>query len=335
MLRGCPSCRPEPDSRRLFGAVDSVTGDRFDIVECARCALVRTDPRPVAEELDRYYPTGYHNTVRRYLFGLDRSLSLIHRSRIRRIERLVGGSGHVLDIGCGPGWFLNSMRQRGWTVRGTERSASAALQAREALNLDVRAEELEDLIHEGATFDAIILWHVAEHLQDPQAAIRAIARLLRPGGVVMIGVPNFGSFEERVARSGWFHLDVPRHLYHFTPATLLALIEGAGLEVEQVAHSAPEYDVFSFVQTTENRIGLPFNLLYDVLRRRKARLNHPAVAPLLSLLAVGAAVPLTIAGALWTPLAAMCNCSATMTVYARRPAPEETRMGRGASDART
>lgn len=324
MLRGCPSCHLEHDYRTLFGAVDSVTGDPFDVVQCLACGLSRTDPRPEAQELDRYYPSGYHNKVKRYLFGLDRSLSLIHRSRIRRIERLVGQPGRVLDIGCGPGWFLNSMRQRGWKVRGTERSALAARQAREVLNLDVRAEELDDLLLEGASFDAVVLWHVAEHLQDPGAAIRDIGRLLRPGGVAMIGVPNFGSLEAKVATSGWFHLDVPRHLYHFTPSALKALIENAGLNVEQVTRSAPEYDIFSFVQSTENRMGLPFNLLYDVLRRREARLNHPAVAPLLSFVAVGAAVPLVLIGLVWTPLAAMLRCSATMTIYARRPAPDRS-----------
>ena len=319
MLRGCPSCLPELNDRTLFGAVDPVTRDPFDVVQCSNCGLVRTDPRPVAGELDRYYPSGYHNKAKRYLFGLDRSLSLIHRARIRRIERLFGPPGSVLDIGCGPGWFLNSMRQRGWTTRGTERSDSAARQAREVLGLDVRAEEIDDLVSQGASFDAVVLWHVAEHLQDPGAAIRDIAQLLRQGGIAMIGVPNFASLEAKIAGAGWFHLDVPRHLYHFTPSTLKALVEEAGLRVEHVTRSAPEYDMFSFVQSIENRMGLPFNLLYDILRRREARLNHPAVAPLLSLVAVGAAVPLALVGALWTPLAAMLRCSATMTIYARRP----------------
>ncbi len=319
MLRGCPSCPLERNSKILFGAVDPVTRDPFDIVECSSCGLARTDPRPEADELDRYYPSGYHSRAKRYLFGLDRSLSLVHRTRIRQIEQLLGSPGSVLDIGCGPGWFLNSMRRRGWTTRGTERSVSAARQAREVLNLDVRAEEIGDLLAQGATFDAVVLWHVAEHLQDPGAALRDVADLLRPGGVVMIGVPNFGSLEARIARAGWFHLDVPRHLFHFTPSTLKALVEAAGLKIEIMARSAPEYDIFSFVQSVENRMGLPFNLLYDTLRRREARLNHPVAAPSRSFAALAAAVPLALLGALWTPLAAKSRCSATMTIYARRP----------------
>ncbi|HUY06745.1 MAG TPA: class I SAM-dependent methyltransferase [Acidimicrobiales bacterium] len=319
MLRGCPSCRLEQDSRLLFVANDSVTGEPFEVVQCSGCGLSRTDPRPEAAELDRFYPTGYHNKVKRYLFGLDRTLSIIHRSRIRQIEQLVGGSGSVVDIGCGPGWFLNSMREQGWAVRGTERSVSAATQACEVLNLDVGAVELDELVAEGKTYDAVVLWHVAEHLQDPRAAICDIAGLLRPGGVAMIGVPNFGSFEAKIAKAGWFHLDVPRHLYHFTPVTLRALVEGAGLNIRRTTYGSPEYDIFSFIQSTQNRCGLPFNLLYDVLRRREARLGNSAVTPLFSALAVVSAVPLALVGLLWTQCAAALRMGATMTFYVQAP----------------
>jgi SAM-dependent methyltransferase len=228
-----------------------------------------------------------------------------------------------LDVGCGPGWLLDNMRRRGWQARGTERSAGAAQQARDVLGLDVRAQELDELIAEGVRYDAIVLWHVAEHVHDPPATLREIANLLRPGGALMISVPNFGSPEARIGKDGWFHLDVPRHLFHFTPSTLTALLAQAGLEVREVAHLAPEYDLFSFVQTAQNRLGLPPNLLYDVLRRREARLAHAGVASLMSIVAVASAVPLTLAGLLWMPLAAAFRCSATVTIYAQ--SPSETR----------
>ena len=81
---------------------------------------------------------------------------------------------------------------------------------------------------EGTTYDAVVLWHVAEHLHAPQGTVRGIARLLRPGGVLLIAVPNFGSPEARIGRAGWFHLDVPRHLVHFTASTLTAILEPPG-----------------------------------------------------------------------------------------------------------
>jgi SAM-dependent methyltransferase len=316
VLAACGHPRAEADT--LFDANDPATGDAFTIVRCRRCSLALTDPAPSEAELDRYYPQGYHSTTRRYRGGMDRVLSLVHRSRIRSIERLLGGTGSVLDIGCGPGVLINQMRSRGWRVRGTERSPSAAQQARDVFHLDVSAVDVDQLVAAGATFDAVVLWHVAEHLHAPGKTVRGIAHLLRPGGVLLIAVPNFGSPEARIGRAGWFHLDVPRHLVHFTPSTLGAILDAAGFRPVKVTHLVPEYDLFSFVQTAENGLGLPPNLLYDVLRRPEARLRLQQSGPLLAGIAVGLAVPLSIAAMVVAPLAAAARRSATIAVYAVR-----------------
>ncbi len=315
---------PREDLVRLFDAKDPATGDAFRIEQCRQCNLAQTVPAPSPSELDHYYPRGYHSTTRRYRGGMDRVLSLVHRARIRAVERLNGGTGSVLDIGCGPGVLLNQMRARGWTVRGTERSPTAAQQARDVFHLDVRAQEVDDLVAEGATFDAVVLWHVAEHLHTPLATIRGIARLLRPGGILLIAVPNFGSPEARFGRDRWFHLDVPRHLVHFTPATLGAMLAEAGFETAKVTYLVPEYDLFSFVQTVENRLGLPPNLLYDVLRRSEARLRESRAGALSAAIALALAPPLSTIAAVWAPLAAVMRRSATISVYAvRSPAQRE------------
>lgn len=194
---------PRAEAETLFDATDPATGDAFTIVRCRRCDLARTEPAPSEAALDGYYPKGYHSTTKRYRGGMDRVLSLVHRSRIRTLERLTGGPGSVLDIGCGPGVLINQMRARGWSVRGTERSPSAAQQARDVFHLDVSAVDVDALAAAGATYDAVVLWHVAEHLRRPEETVRAIARLLRPGGVLLVAVPNFGSPEARIGRAGW------------------------------------------------------------------------------------------------------------------------------------
>jgi SAM-dependent methyltransferase len=306
------------ETETLFDARDPATGDAFRIVRCRQCDLAQTAPAPSEQELDGYYPQGYHSTTKRYRGGLDRVLGMVHRSRIRAIERLAGGRGSVLDIGCGPGVLINQMRSLGWRVRGTERSLSAAQQARDVFHLDVGAVDIDELVAAGATYDAVVLWHVAEHLRAPAETIRGIARLLRPGGVLLIAVPNFGSPEARIGRAGWFHLDVPRHLVHFTPATLTAILKDAGFRPAKVSYLVPEYDLFSFIQTVENRLGLPPNLLYDVLRRPEARLRRGQSGRLQAGLAVGLAVPLTAAAMVIAPLAAAARRSATIAVYAVR-----------------
>lgn len=314
----CPLHR-DATAQLIFHARDPVTGDHFDVVSCGECGLARTDPQPDEAELDRYYPASYHVTAERYRFGLERTLGVVHARRIRRIERILNGNGRVLDIGCGPGWFIDAMRKRGWSVRGTERSVAAAQHARDVLHLEVGDEDVEELLASGERFDAVVLWHVAEHLRDPLASLRAIAGLLRPGGVLMIGVPNFGSIEARIGQAGWFHLDVPRHLFHFTPRALEQFLVEAGLDPRLRADSAPEYDVFSFVQTAQNALGVPQNLLYDVLRRREARLSARGMHTAVVALALALAVPLTLIGVVWAPVAAALGRGATITIYATRP----------------
>jgi SAM-dependent methyltransferase len=309
---------PGAQLETLFDAADPATGDVFGIVQCRLCDLAQTSPAPSEEDLDGYYPKGYHSTTKRYRGGMDRVLSLVHRSRIRSIERLLGGCGSVIDIGCGPGVLINQMRARGWKVRGTERSTSAAQQARDVFHLDVSAVDVGELVAAGTTYDAVVLWHVAEHLRAPQATLRRIASLLRPGGVLLVAVPNFASPEARFGRAGWFHLDVPRHLVHFTPSTLTAMLVGERFRPVKVSHLVPEYDLFSFVQTVENRLGLPPNLLYDVLRKPEARLRRQRSSRVQSGIALGLAVPLTIAAAVAAPLTAATRRSATIAVYAVR-----------------
>ena len=106
-------CHRASKSRRLLVTTNPITGERFEVLRCTKCGLSRTEPQLSQQELDRYYPSSYYGVAERYRLDLDRSMSLVTRSRIRRIESMIGGPGRVLDVGCGPGWLLNEMRRRG------------------------------------------------------------------------------------------------------------------------------------------------------------------------------------------------------------------------------
>ena len=118
-------------------------------------------------------------------------------------------------------------------------------------------------------------------------------------------MPNFGSPEAQASGAGWFHLDVPRHLVHFTPASLDSCLREAGLEPLESSWFAPEFDAFSFVQSTLNAMGLRQNALYDVLRGRAAKLGKGggataagsvALAAPLGILSVPATLVASLAG---------------------------------------
>jgi SAM-dependent methyltransferase len=220
-------------------------------------------------------------------------------------------------VGCGRGRLLEAFRERGWQVQGTELSEGAAALPR-AAGLAVHVGPLEAAPWADGSFDAVTLWHVLEHWPDPAVPLALAARLLRPGGVLLAGVPNFASPEARLTRAGWFHLDVPRHLVHLGPGDLERLLSAQGLEVRAWSYLAPEYDLFSLVQSAQNALGLRQNLLYGILRSPAARLvDGPPAQTLLALLL---AVPLGLLAAPLTFVLAALRAGSSVTALAvKRP----------------
>lgn len=263
---------PEDRAAVLFPARDYVTGDGFQVARCGACGLARTVPQPA--HVEAYYPASYYGVPadRRFpalVEGLQRRL---YDARARAVERLAGGPGRVLDVGCGRGHLLDAFRRRGWDVQGVELDERSAAHARDVLGIPVHVGPPGSEVWPEGYFDAVVLWHVLEHLPDPEATLARVRRLLSPRGVLLVGVPDFGSPEARLARGGWFHLDVPRHLVHVSARWLATELEEAGFDVRERSSLTPEYDCFSFVQSVENWLGLPQNLLYDLLRGRSAKL---------------------------------------------------------------
>jgi SAM-dependent methyltransferase len=316
-----PCLHPSNARSPLFQATDYVSAELFDLERCNACGLVLT--RPLPADPARYYPQSYHAQAngRRLPVWVEVLQGALYRRRAARVAQLATGGrpGRVLDIGCGPGLLLDAFRRHGWEACGTELHETAARGPRERFGLHIETANITQLPWPDAYFDAVVLWHVLEHLADPEPALIEAARVLRPGGICLIAVPNFASWEAGWARDSWFHLDVPRHLVHFTPQTLEAALDRAALEICHRAFGALEYDTFSLVQSALNRLGLPHNRLYDVLRGRRASLGRiPAGSAWQSALSLGLALPLATAA---LPLGALCASlgrGATFTVTARR-----------------
>jgi hypothetical protein len=125
-------------------------------------------------------------------------------------------------------------------------------------------------------------------------------RLLKPGGVLFVSVPNFSSPEAQAKPSAWFHLDVPRHLVQFPLPVLRALLHARGFQTLEESFFAPEYDTFSLIQTWQNRIGLPHNLLYLCLKRaRKTARESTALEAALALMLALLLLPFALLVSTW------------------------------------
>jgi SAM-dependent methyltransferase len=151
-------------------------------------------------------------------------------------------SGTLLDLGCGSGMFLKTAREQGFSVHGIEMSKDAARVGREQWKLDIEQGNLYELPLGQNAYDVITLWHVFEHLHDPETASRLIYRATKPGGILVIAVPNWQSWQAHLFRDHWFHLDVPRHLFHYTPVSLSKLLGTAGFAVVDVCYQSREHN---------------------------------------------------------------------------------------------
>ncbi|MBA3414964.1 MAG: class I SAM-dependent methyltransferase, partial [Chloroflexia bacterium] len=138
--------------------------------------------------------------------------------------------GRVLDIGCGNGDFLRFLKRRGWEVAGTDFSAEAAALAR-AKGIPVHRGDLASAAFPDRAFDVVTLWHVVEHLPHPHRELDEVERILRDDGLLVIEVPNSDCPTRRLCGTAWRQLDVPRHLQHFTPETLAAMLARSGFAV--------------------------------------------------------------------------------------------------------
>jgi len=310
---------PRDHIKPLFPVRDYISGEDFQVAYCKTCKLHVTLPAPSDAEIGKYYPAGYYGTGSRFNRVVEWLLHRLHLYRVHQIEEH-RRPGKVLDIGCGRGLLLDKLRQHGWVPLGTELSEDAAAYARNHLHLPVLTQPLEEIGLPSNEFDLVILWHVLEHVQSPRDMVNEIARVLKPGGILLVAVPNFASWEARWSRSHWFHLDVPRHLTHFTPKTLGRLLGEAGLPIIDFNFFSSEYDFFSFVQTVENKLGLRHNLLYNLLRTRSAKViqEDGSEETLLaqSLLALALAVPLTALSLFYAPFIAALRRGATLAAYA-------------------
>jgi 2-polyprenyl-3-methyl-5-hydroxy-6-metoxy-1,4-benzoquinol methylase len=149
-------------------------------------------------------------------------------------------TGRLLDLGCGNGEYLMHMRTLGWQTYGLDLDREAVASARD-LGLEVQEGDLEASAHPEKSFDAITMSHVIEHIYDPIAALRACARMLKPGGRLWVATPNLASKVHERAGQNWRGLEPPRHLVLFTPQALQRACIDAGLEVERVGATAQTY----------------------------------------------------------------------------------------------
>jgi 2-polyprenyl-3-methyl-5-hydroxy-6-metoxy-1,4-benzoquinol methylase len=264
----CPSCAGQ-DAQMLSSAPDRFNGRHvsYDLKKCTRCSLVWTANAPRPEEMAQHYGSEY-----------DRAVTTAGESLARfewRREQLAQykTTGSVLDIGCSSGSFLYCMQRAGWDVSGIEMSRAAAEAAEARCGAKVFIGYISEAEYKPGTFDAITAFHVLEHAYSPTDMLRRVHRWLKPGGVFYMMSPNIDSAGFRVFGSYWFALELPRHLFHFSPASLTYMANSVGLEALSVKLGREpfiENSVRYIVDAGLEKVG--------IRRRPLANATHPGLA---------------------------------------------------------
>jgi 2-polyprenyl-3-methyl-5-hydroxy-6-metoxy-1,4-benzoquinol methylase len=235
----CPVCSSNYIHNKLTATDHTVSHENFEIWECKACTLRFTQNVPNESKIGRYYESEdyiSHSDTKKGLIN-----SLYHKVRKRTlvgkrdaIIKYTGlKKGSILDIGAGTGAFLNTMKSAGWESTGIEPSKNVRDAAQKLYSLTLQSVESFELLPT-ASFDAITMWHVLEHVHDLRGYMARLKALLKPNGRLFIAVPNYTSYDARAYKEFWAAYDVPRHLYHFSPLSMRQLLKEEELKLQQI-----------------------------------------------------------------------------------------------------
>lgn len=257
----CPQC-----FSREFALVDRFADPdpqtQWKIVRCSECGQMFTNPRPPTMDWETDYPPEYlPHQARLKPTGWSRALRAWGERRLLEWYRGYGqaasmpvhvlrtllapalnrwldpyivpphGDRTLLDFGCGAGAYLGQMKSLGWDVVGIDRSPQVVEVVRQAYGVSVITGTLPCAELPRAEFDVITAWQVLEHVDRPRQALAGIRDLLRPKGRLVLTVPNQAGWAACHFGPHWIGLDLPRHLIHFTPTLLAAMLQAEGFRI--------------------------------------------------------------------------------------------------------
>jgi len=282
---------------RLFNGYDFDTGKKhFSLEKCDTCELTRTSPVLNQTELSPYYCTDYYGSSDKKFNSLIESWTIWSNNRLARQilnstgikNSPVNQSARIMDIGCGRANLLKAFSRKGCQCFGVERSDFPDDPSLE--NITIYKQDFLDIPVENNSFDIVVIWHVLEHLTDPVATLKKVQQILKPDGSLVVTVPNFGSLQSKLFGKHWFHLDLPRHTYHFTRQSLLPVLDKFGFKTKTLSTRCFDQGVYGFIQSAINQIFIDKpNTLYSIL---KSSQKKPGVAAIgLQMLLAGAIAP--------------------------------------------
>lgn len=249
----------------------TVSQENFDLLYDKDLDMLITSPQPQPDQLGSYYEseayishTDSKNSFTDKLYQWVKNYTL--KQKVKLINSFKTKDKELLDMGCGTGDFLKVCQQSGWKVNGAEPNKKARQLAfkklqrisgsQNAFNLE---KDIQFYLKKGFSFDVISMWHVLEHVPNPEAYISDLKKLLKPEGVLIIAVPNYKSYDAKYYKEFWAAYDVPRHLWHFSQQSVGLLFSKQKMKV--VKTLPMKFDSFYVSMLSEKYKNQKGNLL--------------------------------------------------------------------------
>jgi SAM-dependent methyltransferase len=204
----------------------------FRLVRCAECGLIYQNPQLDPQEVLSYYPSDYHSYYipvaeeKSWFRRFDRRWGV--KRRCLAVQKRVRKTGRLLDVGCGTGAFLQGMHALGWQVYGSDLNPEVVRYTHDYFGFDVREGELAEIGYPAGFFDVVTMWDVLEHVHDPRGTLAEVARILKPGGWIIMNTPNPAGWDARLFGMTWAGWDIPRHLFLISPTTMQRYLQETG-----------------------------------------------------------------------------------------------------------
>lgn len=256
----CPWCDSEQHHLYLHVKDHFLSQEMFDVLECERCGLLFTSPRPDPAHIGSYYESDDYLSHQENKKGLVpkiyEKVKTLNLKNKRQLALCGLNPGHLLDIGCGVGDFLRVVKDFGWQITGIEPSDQAKAIASKRLGF-TPLDPSQSSTLPAAFFDVITMWHVLEHVDDLHGQVEELKRLLKPGGRLVIALPNYQSFDASYYKETWAAWDVPRHLNHFNKDFLVQALSQFGFNLIDIQGLKWDAYYISFLSERYQQHGLP------------------------------------------------------------------------------
>ena len=271
----CPICGGKSHKKHLEGKDHNVSGEVFTITECVGCGFRFTNPRPKEKNIYKYYQSkNYisHSSTKKGL--INKVYHLVRSYQFYKKKEVIQQSsnirkGKILDIGCGTGDFLKYMASSGWEADGIETDKGAKEVAEKKLGKKI--EEKLDLLDGENKYDVISMWHVLEHVYNAEDYLKKINKLLKKGGVLVVGVPNCASYDAKKYKENWVAYDLPIHLSHFRKNNIKELAKKGSFILKNIKPLFFDAYYISMLSAKKSGSSIVSGFFYGLISNFKAK----------------------------------------------------------------